>query len=243
MFSPGTPYNSKTHEQLLSAAYETTNTADSEDDGDEEQDAPIETTSTDVIDKDVQQNLRDILNQERENEIEQLAQNTISQEPNDDETAQLITEELNLRRRNTERITTTNEYDRNPEEDAYPSSMISIHSYPPTNQTGIIQDHDRPFAEYGHVDRQAIVEQCRFNLQPTSDQQSRPRYHAKSFAIASSTNVPKEVVMANVQDQFGVERIQYICIGEEISEVTNEPCLYIQLIFKIKIDRRKPFLD
>lgn len=32
-----------------------------------------------------------------------------------------------------------------------PKTNISTHPYPPINQTGPIHDHDRPYAEYGHL--------------------------------------------------------------------------------------------
>ena len=120
-------------------------------------------------------------------------------------------------------------------------------AYPPVNQTGPVKDHDRPYADYGHLNRQTIAEECRFNLQvPTTtmtmDKQSI-RLNAKSFAITSWTNVSKDDVMNEIKRQFGIENIQYICIGEEISELNQRRHLHIQIIFKEKIDRRKPFLD
>jgi hypothetical protein len=49
--------------------------------------------------------------------------------------------------------------------------------------------------------------------------------------------------MNYIKDEFGIEQIQYICIGEEISELNHRRHLHIQIIFKEKINRRKPFLD
>jgi hypothetical protein len=49
--------------------------------------------------------------------------------------------------------------------------------------------------------------------------------------------------MNEIKREFGIENIQYICIGEEISELNHQRHLHIQIIFKEKIDRRKPFLD
>jgi hypothetical protein len=49
--------------------------------------------------------------------------------------------------------------------------------------------------------------------------------------------------MNEIKDEFGIENIQYICIGEEISELNHQRHVHIQIIFKGKVDRRKPFLD
>ncbi|CAF5001755.1 unnamed protein product, partial [Rotaria sp. Silwood1] len=97
--------------------------------------------------------------------------------------------------------------------------------------------------------RQTIAQECQFNLQvpttTTTATLNKPsiRLNAKSFAITSWTNVSKELVMNKIKEEFGIENIQYICIGEEISELNHQRHLHIQIIFKEKIDRRKPFLD
>ena len=65
----------------------------------------------------------------------------------------------------------------------------------------------------------------------------------KSFAITAWTNISKDAVMTYIKNEFGIPNIQYICIGEEISELNHQRHLHIQIIFKEKIDRRKPFLD
>jgi hypothetical protein len=67
--------------------------------------------------------------------------------------------------------------------------------------------------------------------------------HEKSFAITSWTNVSKELVIKSIKDEFGIENIQYICVSEEIGELNHQRHLHIQIIFRKKIDRRKPFLD
>jgi hypothetical protein len=118
------------------------------------------------------------------------------------------------------------------------------HPYPPINQTGTITDHDRPYADYGHLKRQIIAQECEFDLQQSpTNQQIPPRLNAKSFAITSMTNVSKEIVMNKLKDEFDIENIQYICIAEETSELNHQQHLHIQIIFKEKINRRKPFLD
>jgi hypothetical protein len=122
------------------------------------------------------------------------------------------------------------------------SSSSSSHPYPPINQTGPIAAHDRPYADYGHLDRQMLANEFQFNLERLGNKKTI-RLNAKSFAITSWTNVSKEDVMNEMKRQFGLQNIQYICIGEEISELKHQRHLHIQLIFKEKINRRKPFLD
>ncbi|CAF3948926.1 unnamed protein product [Adineta steineri] len=119
----------------------------------------------------------------------------------------------------------------------------SQHPYPPAQQTGTIKAHDLPYAEYGHMDRETIAQECRFNLNQFPDQPSPPRYHAKSWAIIAFTNLAQEEVMASIQEKFGINQIQYLCISEETNKSNGEKNLYIQLIFKTRIDRRVPFID
>ena len=120
----------------------------------------------------------------------------------------------------------------------------NVYVHPPLNQTGTVADHDRPYADYGHLDRPTIAREFQFNLQqPSSSNQRQLRLHAKSFAITSWTDVSKELVMDAIKDEFSIENIQYISIGEEISEINHQRHLHIQIILTEKIDRRKPFLD
>ncbi|CAF1545884.1 unnamed protein product [Adineta ricciae] len=103
-------------------------------------------------------------------------------------------------------------------------------------------EHDISSIYYGHLNREAIAEEFQFNLESTPTD-SNNRFNAKSFAITSWTNVSKGEVMQYIKSEFGVENIQYICISEEISEVNQQQHLHIQIIFKEKINRRRPFLD
>ncbi|CAF1581087.1 unnamed protein product [Adineta ricciae] len=118
--------------------------------------------------------------------------------------------------------------------------------YPPMNQTGLIDDHDRPHADYGHLNRQTIAQEFHFNLvspSATVDVRKRFRLNTKSLAITSWTNVAKERVMDHIKEELDVENIQYICIGEEISRRTHRRHLHIQIILKNKINKKTRFLD
>jgi hypothetical protein len=229
LFRPGMVFNSATYEHAFSGAFQTQEKSADDDDDDDKKDEG-ETTCGDK-----HADLHDVLYQAREAELDALAATTVSQRPSDDETTEFILRALGLRSEH-RRVDDVEQH--------APSSMISGRSYPPAHQIGPIEDHDRPFAEYGHLDRDSLARQYNFNLQQPATQQPTPaRFHAKSFAILSYTRVPKEAVMANITDQFGIDNIQYICISEGVNASSQQSCLQIQIVFKEKIDRRKPFLD
>ncbi|CAF1508106.1 unnamed protein product [Adineta steineri] len=110
------------------------------------------------------------------------------------------------------------------------------------NSPSHLTEHDIPMIYYGHLNRQNIAEEFQFNLQPTPTL-SNDRFNAKSFAITSWTDVSKDLVMQYIKRDFGLGKIQYICISEEIGEVSHRRHLHIQVIFTDKINRRKPFVD
>jgi hypothetical protein len=242
LFRPGTLYSSKTYEQIFSATYRSPDILEHSED-------EVEDEVDDVMTFDEQQqDLQEILCQAREDKMQALSQQAVTTKPVDDEFAELIINELDLRAASANSI---RNMDVDDDDDAAatdepdPASPVISpqYSYPPVNQTGPILDHDRPFAEYGHLDRETIVQEFKFNLQPFPTQPPPDRYHAKSFAIISATNLPKEDVKARILAKFPNNKILYICIGEYISEFSQQPQLHIQIIFKDKIDRRKPFLD
>ena len=188
--------------------------------------------------------LHDIFSQRKEREIQELDGKTITRRRFDDDMAQLIINELDLRAASIDAIENRNVDEAADLEQEATSPMISTQrSYPPINQTGRIRNHDRPFAKYGHLARQTIAEQRDFNLNPQPKQPPSKRYHAKFFAVVSSTHVPKENFMTHIKDQFGIHKIQNICIGEENREFSQQPYLLVQIIFADKVDRQKSSLD
>ena len=113
-------------------------------------------------------------------------------------------------------------------------------------QSGVIADHHRPHAAYGHIDRVTIARECRFQLERPSETETthkRLRLNAKSFAITTWTDASKELVLDHIKQEFGIKTIQYICISEEQSYFNHQRHLHIQIILKEKVDRRRPFLD
>jgi len=211
-------FNTQTFERIRQDVYNPSKTSLSDDDDDDDEEK--EDNDND------QEGLHDILNQARAIEINNLLQLIQHDRPTDsNEIADLL---LDLIGRVPEMTT-----------------MIDTHAYPPINQTGTVADRDRPYADYGHLDRQTLAREFKFNLQPPSSnqQQQQLRLHTKSFAITSWTNVSKELVMNAIKDEFGIENIQYICIGEEISELNHQRHLHVQIILKEKINKKKRFLD
>ncbi|CAF1515717.1 unnamed protein product [Rotaria magnacalcarata] len=179
---------------------------------------------------------KEVFNDLHEREMQRLSQIIQATQPAEDDDAahlvHIIMNESNVQLQTSSSIDTST------------TTTTTPHPYPPINQTGTITDHDRPYADYGHLKRQIIAQECQFDLQQSpTNQQIPPRLNAKSFAITSMTNVSKEIVMNKLKDEFDIKNIQYICIAEETSELNHQQHLHIQIIFKEKIDRRKPFLD
>ncbi|CAF1491267.1 unnamed protein product [Rotaria sp. Silwood1] len=252
IFQPGTLIESDVFQRIQASVDNKLNKIiiKKEEEEEQQQQQQQQENEEEETDSDKEQDFNQILIKARDEEIQQLSQFILTEKPINDETAQFIINQLNLTLEKTKTMTSINVNDNNKDQQQILTSpsIITVtttttqHSYPPINQTGHVEDHDRPYAKYGHLNREIIAQECNFNLQssPTS---YIPRLHAKSFAITSMTNVSKELVMKKIKEEFGIENIQYICIGEEISELNHQRHLHIQIIFKDRIDRRKPFLD
>ena len=133
-------------------------------------------------------------------------------------------------------------------EDVPPSTTNATNTqmsrpYPPMNRAGLVDDHDRPFAKYGHLDRVTIAEECGFHFQPASSSTKSLDLYAKSFAITAWTNVSTESVLGHIKEEFGISKLQYICVCEEVSAVNHQRHLYVQIIFNERTRRKRPFLD
>ena len=224
-FQPGTLFDEQTYERIRSNVENPSNKFKAE----EEEEEDDEDNN--------QQDLHDLLDQARATELEYLSQLIDRDRPTSaNEIADILLELIG----NVSKPTASTRV----KTDEGSQTSFDTVSYPPINQTGPIADHDRPYADYGHLDRQTIAREFQFNLQPpATTHETSIRLNAKSFAITSWTNVSKELVMNEIKDEFGIEKIQYICIGEEIGELNHQRHLHIQIIFKGKINRRKPFLD
>ncbi|CAF0991888.1 unnamed protein product [Didymodactylos carnosus] len=227
LFQPSTLFDSETFERVRSAVsspldkttMETEEEVETEDeDGDEQE-----------------QGLADVLTQTRATEIERLSQSIVNDRPSHTgEFADVLIQLLD-------------DIPENPiptmmESDNANTAMATRRSHPPIDQTGFVDDHDRPYADYGHLDGQTIAQECAFDLQPSSNQQPI-RLNTKSFAITSWTHVSKDAVLTEIKRRFGIENIQYICIGEEMSELNHQQHVHVQIILKEKVNLKTRFLD
>ncbi|CAF1458138.1 unnamed protein product, partial [Rotaria sordida] len=76
-----------------------------------------------------------------------------------------------------------------------PNMSNHYRPYPPVERTGIIHDHDRPFAEYGHLDATSISQNANFDWNGMKNDHRREttkkRMQRKSWAITSWSDVPR----------------------------------------------------
>ncbi|CAF4079530.1 unnamed protein product [Adineta steineri] len=213
-----------------------------------------------IDDDDDDENNEYILNETNANDIEHLTQLIIREKPKEhNEVADALMDLLQLVNDPTTTTTAssmmidTNDENIDQTSEMIISSTSSDHPYPPINQTGIVTEHDRPYADYGHLNIEALTEECQFNvdiyeesnMNSTKQQSSvgKKRLSTKTFAITAWTNISKDIVMAEIKRKFGVENIQYICVGYETSPKTNNPHLHIQIILREKRSRQSGFLD
>lgn len=110
---------------------------------------PHETNPTTISKEQIDQNLDEFLDQARTDELDRLSQLAKEHFPTNDIVAEIIMEQLDFAIDQT-RLEETNDIIIE-EANSISSSTSSIHSYPPINQTGQINDHDRPYADYGHL--------------------------------------------------------------------------------------------
>ena len=193
----------------------------------EEQDSDDNTTS------EHEQDANDILSQARTTELEHLSQIMIRDRPTQaNEVINVLFELIG----NIPELSSSSS-----------STTATTFGNLPLRQAGTVADRDRPYADYGHLDRLTLAQEFQFNLQPPATTTTNPtpsiRLNAKSFAITAWTDISKDLVMNAVKAEFGIENIRYICIGEEISELNHRQHLHLQIILKDKVNRKRPFLD
>ncbi|CAF2260335.1 unnamed protein product [Rotaria magnacalcarata] len=190
-----------------------------------------------------------VLNYEREHDMQQLFQAIRNTQPMTDTIATLMMQQLNLLVDGIIEINNNNNNNNHHhcdeiQEQRYTSSLTNFyHPYPPINQTGPIAEHDRPYAEYHHLDRASIAKVFHFQFQSKNSDEQPFRLQTKMFAITSCTNVSKERVMDKIRQVFSIHNIQYICVGEDINEFNHQRYLLIQIILKKTVNKSKRFLD
>ncbi|CAF1250811.1 unnamed protein product [Rotaria magnacalcarata] len=189
-------------------------------------------------------------------ELEQLS-NIIQSSPNtEDEIVQHIIEQINLSGQTTDNtidkeIDCTIDFNRADTsiiEHQSISTMVSSYPYPPISQQGSILSHDRPYADFGHLDAETIAKECQFVLDCRKPQDCHTprgaiRMSTHSFAITCWTNVEKNIVMAEIKRQFSIQKLQYVCVAEEKTDTNDSSHLHIQIILKYKTNKKTWFLD
>ena len=188
-----------------------------------------------------------VMVKEEKQELQTLYRFVQNSQPTNDDITSVIIQQLNDV---VDAVTDHVNQDEISREDPTTSSIQTITSlpYPPANQIGLVADHDRPYADYGHLDRPTIAKICKFNLQrPTSMPLSQIRLQRKSMAIIAWTNVSTEVIMTFIKREFPLEQIQYICIGVGMDsnqeQQEQQYRLEIQIIFKKMMVKKTRFLD
>jgi hypothetical protein len=83
-----------------------------------------------------------VLTQARDREIEHLTQVIRSEQPDDDDLARFIMQQLNSALDTTSIAANAS---------SAPTTTTDHLLYPPMHQTGPVADHDRPYADYGHL--------------------------------------------------------------------------------------------
>ena len=158
------------------------------------------------------------MNHQYEQEIQRCTQMIQTSQPTNDIVANIISQQFNDRLGTTITINYDDNDSRAGQNDKLETSFTTSsiqHPYPPINQTGLVEDHDRPYADYGHFNRETIAQECQFNLQvPTMttitmmNKHHSIRMNTKSFAITSWTNVSKDSMVNEIKREFGIENIQ-----------------------------------
>lgn len=137
VFQAGSIFNSETYEQILCSVY----------------DQQKIYTKEEKDNSDNAQTFNDILNQTTTtNEIERLSQLIIRALPTShNEVAHILLDLLDLVNNTPTTSTLINVNDMNIDQISSNLIMTSSHLYTPIHQTGVVLDHDRPFADYGHL--------------------------------------------------------------------------------------------
>ncbi|CAF1056988.1 unnamed protein product, partial [Rotaria magnacalcarata] len=118
--------------------------------------------------------------------------------------------------------------------------------YPPKSLMGFVNEHDRPYAQYGHLSADQIEQQFNFDLEGVETDAKRRQNHVR-FAVhrlnmMCKTEATKEFIMENIRLKFN-DKIQYVCVGVDRESTDLKRQIYIQIIFNGKINEKKWFLD
>ena len=170
---------------------------------DEENDSGVHQSNHEMFDRMITKN-------KFEFELQRLSQTIQNEQPMDDPMANALMQQLNEIIEVIEESVDNNEHNN---ESEMSSITTGTYPYPLVNQYGLIADHDRPYADYGHlgmflfnrqylgschfsicVDAQTIAREFVFDFNCTAPEQNGSscksiRMASKSWAITSWTDV------------------------------------------------------
>ena len=143
LFQPGSLFDVSTYDRILSSVMEerATKSKDTDIDEHEQYDDSVEHhPNSETFD-------HMYINHQRSQELQHLSRVIHNEQPMDDDMADIVVQQLN------EILDEIEDMDDDAtENEQETSAMISnTHPYPPINQTGLVADHDRPHADYGHL--------------------------------------------------------------------------------------------
>jgi hypothetical protein len=156
LFQAGILFNANTYRQILSSVDDQQKMHDKEEEDDDDDDDD-DYDQDNILNKEIFD--QRTLNNERVQEVQCLNQVVRDYQPVDDSVANIIMQQLN------DILETTINNDDDVQSEFETSSIVSeTHPYPPTNQTGPIAAHDRPYADYGHLGKYMLNVWCSYFL-------------------------------------------------------------------------------
>jgi hypothetical protein len=155
LFQAGILFDANTYRQILSSVDDQQKMHDKEEEQEEDDDNDYDKDN--ILNKEIFD--EKALSNERAQEIQCISQVVRDDQPVDDSVANIIIQQLN------DILETTINNDDDVQSEFETSSIVSeTHPYPPTNQTGPIAAHDRPYADYGHLDKYMLNVSCSYFL-------------------------------------------------------------------------------
>ncbi|CAF2248485.1 unnamed protein product [Rotaria magnacalcarata] len=128
--------------------------------------------------------------------------------------------------------------------------------YPPTECHGRVDEHDKPFREFGKIKPKAIAVLKKFRLpvkhvpycepdQTIRVPSNKNRLYSRKLAISSFSDRTKEETYQQVRQYFEAKKIsvRYVCVAREITTKDTMPRIHIQIIFHGKPAIHPQFMD
>ncbi|CAM4815711.1 unnamed protein product [Rotaria magnacalcarata] len=128
--------------------------------------------------------------------------------------------------------------------------------YPPINCHGAVDEHDKPYREFGEMKPKAIALLKKFRLPVKHVPYCEPdptirvsrknnRLYSRKLAISSFSDRTKEETYKQVLQYLEVKKIpvRYVCVAREIVTKDTMPRIHIQIVFRGKPAIHAQFMD